>query len=162
MRLYTGPMYVPYLKVLRGQVFFFVTSLLTNVHTGRRRWNSALSNVKNQTEAGSNLYTATIHCINSGLRKLCRVQVEKGLKLYRGFGDMSLTSEFDADTQGHLGVVELGLMLNRVLCRREGQGVADALRGRGKQDGYWLESVSSPSLSRKRSIFSCVSAYGTL
>ncbi len=114
--------------------------LLTNVDTVRRRWKNALSNVKNQAEAGSNLYTATIHCINSGLRKLCRVQqVEQGLKLYRGFGDMSLPPEFfDADAQGYLGGVELGLMSTSP-CREVAIGYSGVERGKALPTLFEIE-----------------------
>ena len=58
------------------------------------------------------MYTASIHCICSGLRKLCRAQeVEAGLILFRGFGNMALPKQFfDADAQGCRGGVECGLM----------------------------------------------------
>jgi len=71
-----------------------------------------LSNTNGQVKAGSNMYTASIHCICSGLRKLCRAQeVEAGLILFRGFGNMALPEQFfDADTQGCRGGVECGLM----------------------------------------------------
>jgi len=72
----------------------------------------ALSNTNGQVKAGSNMYTASIHCICSGLRKLCRVQeVEAGLILFRGFCNMALPEQFfDADAQGCRGGVECGLM----------------------------------------------------
>jgi hypothetical protein len=108
LRLYTGPMYVPYCRVLRGQVLL----KLTNLRTVSRRLKKALSNINGQVEAGSNMYTASIHCICSGLRKLCRAQeVEAGLILFRGFGNMALPKQFfDADAQGCRGGVECGLM----------------------------------------------------
>jgi hypothetical protein len=72
----------------------------------------ALSNTNGQVEAGSNMYTASIHCICSALRKLCRAQeLEVGLILFRGFGNMALPKQFfDADAQGCRGGVECGLM----------------------------------------------------
>ncbi len=72
----------------------------------------ALTNMNGQAEAGSNMYTASIHCICSGLRKLCRAQVlEVGMILYRGFRGMALPPQFfDADAQGCRGGVECGLM----------------------------------------------------
>ncbi len=108
LRLYTGPMYVPYCRVLRGQVLL----KLTNLRTVSRRWKKALSNTNGQVETGSNMYTASIHCICSALRKLCRAQeLEVGLILFRGFGNMALPKQFfDADTQGCRGGVECGLM----------------------------------------------------
>ena len=90
----------------------FSSLKVTNVRTVSRRWKKALSNTNGQVEAGSNMYTASIHCICSGLRKLCRVQeVEAGLILFRGFCNMALPEQFfDADAQGCRGGVECGLM----------------------------------------------------
>jgi hypothetical protein len=82
------------------------------VEKGSETVKKALSNTNGQAEAGSNMYTASIHCICSGLRKLCRAQVlEVGVILYRGFGGMALPPQFfDADAQGCRGGVECGLM----------------------------------------------------
>ena len=62
--------------------------------------------------AGNNMYPATIHLICSGVRKLSRVtEVPKGLKVYRGNGNMALPRSFtEKDTQGFAGGVECALM----------------------------------------------------
>jgi hypothetical protein len=90
----------------------FSSLKVTNVRTVSRRWKKALSNTNGQVETGSNMYSASIHCICSGLRKLCRTQeVEAGLILFRGFGNMALPEQFfDTDAQGCRGGVECGLM----------------------------------------------------
>jgi hypothetical protein len=105
-------MYVPYCRVLRGQVLSFRHLTYQNLRKVSRRWKKALSNTNGQVKPGSNMYTASIHCICSALRKLCRAQeVEAGLILFRGFCNMALPEQFfDDDAQGCRGGVECGLM----------------------------------------------------
>jgi tetratricopeptide (TPR) repeat protein len=85
LRLYTGPMYMKYNAVLRCMA---------------------------GATAGGTSYSATIHLISSGLRKLSRVsEPPAGMVLYRGNGGMALPSGFlEPDEQGFAGGTELGIM----------------------------------------------------
>jgi len=85
LRLYTGPMYVKYNGVLRGMA---------------------------GATAGGTTYSATVHLIASGLRKLSRVsEPPKDMVLYRGNGGMALPADFlEPDEQGCAGGTELAIM----------------------------------------------------
>lgn len=63
-------------------------------------------------DLNGNLYTATIHCLVSGITKVSRVtQIPEGLLLYRGFGGLKLPKQFYvAPESGYKGFVEWGFI----------------------------------------------------
>ena len=93
-RLYTGPMYVKYNAILRG-------GLPSSPARDAERFASLCK---------GNRYVTTLHCINSAVVKLSKLQ--KACKVYRGISNGVLPKEFfepDADS-GVRGGVESGFM----------------------------------------------------
>ena len=75
------------------------------------KYNGVLRGMAGAT-AGGTTYSATVHLIASGLRKLSRVsEPPEGMVLYRGNGGMALPADFlEPDEQGCAGVTELAIM----------------------------------------------------
>ena len=75
------------------------------------KYNGVLRGVAGAT-AGGTAYSATVHLIASGLRKLSRVsEPPKDMVLYRGNGGMALPADFlELDEQGCAGGTELAIM----------------------------------------------------
>jgi ankyrin repeat protein len=63
-------------------------------------------------DLNGNTYTATIHCLVSGITKISRVtKIPEGLMLYRGFGGLKLPEQFYvAPKSGYRGFVEWGFI----------------------------------------------------
>jgi ankyrin repeat protein len=63
-------------------------------------------------DLNGNTYTATIHCLVSGITKISRVtKIPEGLLLYRGFGGLKLPDQFYvAPKSGYKGFVEWGFI----------------------------------------------------
>ena len=89
LRLYTGPMYIWYNAVLRGNDF----------PAGMR------------ASLEGNRYETTIFCIISGIIKLSKLtEVPEDRRVYRGLGGVLLPDEFWSKKEGFRGGVERGLM----------------------------------------------------
>ena len=115
-RLYTGPLFIKYNSVLRGvdstsdflQTQFI--SLCCAKEVGERFEKSNKSFIDFATaKAHANLYTSTLHAINSAIVKMSKLT--RAAKVYRGIADKALPAEFwEKNEFGVCGGVEAAFM----------------------------------------------------
>ena len=96
LRLYTGPLFVKYNSVLRGlnsNVLFLQKALVDYCCDAEAvlQFNAGTSTYE-QVKAKANLYTTTLHVINSGIVKTSKLTIAG--KVYRGVSGLALPAEF--------------------------------------------------------------------
>ena len=138
VRLYTGPLFVKYVGVMRGlnsEVAFLRTQMvrLCCAAAIAEKYTSGALTFDAMRASHLNTYTSTIHAINSAIVKLSKLTV--ATKVFRGMHSMVLPPQFQTVNEyGVKGAIESGFM--STTTARE---VAMSYAAQGSTAGHILE-----------------------